>query len=191
MGEAADDADDSHDEGGEKEPARALAGKEGGQERPFLAGRGNDVAFRVQPAEQLHERQAGDGTDAGAEAAAQVAGDVDGAAVRVAVGGQSAHAVVGDRHEGVEQFKHEVDDDGQHDFQRVGHVELREHQDDGDGPRNGAPERERAALFPVLERVVDRPVADHRVVYGIPYGADGDDHAGVHDVDADDVGQKQ
>lgn len=154
--EAADDADSAHDHGGEQEPAGAAAVDE--------------VAAVVQRAEQLEQRQAGHSADARADAAAQIAVHVDGTPVRVAVGRQAAHAVVGDGNKGIEGFKNKIDHQRQNDGSGLRGFEIAEQQYHRNRPGHREPQREGTAALAVFEFVVHGPEADQRVVDRVPDG---------------------
>ena len=175
MGEAAQNAHNTHDDGCAEESV-------------FAPGILQHITRCVQTAEEVQQRVQGQRTDSAAETAAQVSCHIDGPTVRIPVGGKAAHGVIGDGSEGVEQFKQEIDGDGDGELQRIGYIKGGEHQHHGDGPGDGAPQGEGTAFFTVFELVVHGPVANHGIVYCIPDDADGGDDTGMGDLDAHDIG---
>ena len=161
------------------------------EERVLAAGIPEHVALCVQTAEQTEQRIQRQRTDGGTKAAAQVSCHVDGAAVGIPVGGKAAHGVVGNGGEGVEQLEQEIDGDAQAEFHGVSYIEAGEHQHGADSPGNGAPQGEGTAHFAVLEPVVHSPVANQRVIDGIPQDTDGGDDTCMGDLKTHDIGQEE
>ena len=97
-------------------------------EKRVLSGiSGNDISMAVQTTKEIQKRIHGNRTDGRAKTTAQVTGNIDCASVRIPIGSQTSHGVVGNGSEGVEQFKEEVNCHSNGQLYTVSNIKASEH----------------------------------------------------------------
>ncbi len=171
----ADDADDAH-HGSRQDKAASRAVRE--------------IAGLVHRAEQFEERQTGQRADRRSETGADVAVNIEAPPVFIAIRRHRAHAVVRYTAERVKRFKNEINNERDGDFNDFRALKCRKEQNNGKRPRHS---RQNIGPNPLaaLESLIERGVADQRIIDRVPDRADRKDRSRKTDADPQHIGQEE